>query len=149
MFGRFRVKRRQIGSAALLVRFRNGICAFTCYQCRGYSERYGWRRALREARGHSCPTRYDLTPTGLDAIGRRQPARRSRRLAAAAIVAVLLATLAFAFVATVGRASSAPATPTTTTTAGAAYTPSPAGPPVTDANGQWISEPDPSAGGGR
>jgi hypothetical protein len=75
MFGRFRVKRRRVG-AGLLVRFRNGICAFTCYACRAYSERDGWRRALRQARAHVCPPpvpahRYGLTPAGLDAITAR------------------------------------------------------------------------------
>jgi hypothetical protein len=67
-----------------------------------------------------------------------------RLLAVAAIVTVLLAVLAFV----AGRASSAPAPPTTTTTAGAAYIPDPAGPPVTDPNGQWIPEPDSSSSGG-
>jgi hypothetical protein len=78
-----------------------------------------------------------------------RPRRRRpilRLLAVAAIVVVVLAVLAFV----AGRASSAPATPTTTT-AGATYTPAPAGPPITDPSGQWISEPDPtsSADGGR
>jgi hypothetical protein len=70
---------------------------------------------------------------------RRRPVLRL--LAVAAIVVVLLAVLAFV----AGRASSAPATPTTTTTAGATYTPAPAGPPITDPNGQWIPEPDPTS----
>jgi hypothetical protein len=61
-----------------------------------------------------------------------------------------------------GMASRAAPTPTigivTTTTAatpGREYRPTPAGPPATDAEGQWIPEPDPStstssrAGGGR
>jgi hypothetical protein len=60
-----------------------------------------------------------------------------RLLVATAIVVVLLAVLAFV----AGRASSAPApsTPTTPTApAGVDYVPNPAGPPVTDPNGQWI-----------
>jgi hypothetical protein len=68
-----------------------------------------------------------------------------RLLAVAAIVAVLLAVLAFV-AGRAGRASSAPAPPTTT--AGVGYVPGPAGPPVTDPNGQWLPEPDPSSSAG-
>jgi hypothetical protein len=57
-----------------------------------------------------------------------------RLLAVAAIVVVLLAVLAFA----AGRASRTSSAPAPPTTAGAAYIPSPAGPPVIDPNGQWI-----------
>jgi hypothetical protein len=86
-----------------------------------------------------------LRPATTSGIRRRRPILRL--LAVATIVTVLLAVLAFA----AGRASSAPAPPTPTTTAGAAYTPAPAGPPITDPNGQWIPQPDPSsnAGGSR
>jgi hypothetical protein len=71
-----------------------------------------------------------------------RPRRRRpilRLLAVAAVVVAVLAVLAFV----AGRASSAPVQ-APTTTAGVAYIPDPAGPPITDPNGQWISEPYPT-----
>jgi hypothetical protein len=83
--------------------------------------------------GPTKPVR--LRPATTSGTRRRQVRSILRLLAVAAIVVMLLAVLAFV----AGRASSAPATPTTTTTAGTAYILAPAGPPVTDPNGQWIS----------
>jgi hypothetical protein len=78
-----RTKRRQLGSSIVVIRYHGGICTTTCHACRAYHERYGWRRALREARAHACPApipaaRYGLTPAGLDAITATRSARGGR-----------------------------------------------------------------------
>jgi len=155
--------------AGVLTRHRNGACTFACRHdgCHAYSEPRGWRAGVRLARQHDADhdateARYVGTPWGIPAHELPRPTRRRRRLRRlAAAVAVLalaaLAALAFAFTVPTltGHAAPRPApaapsiavVPTPTTTAAAApgsegYVPTPAGPPATDANGQWIPEPD-------
>jgi hypothetical protein len=168
---------RRVG-AGVLTRYRDGSCNFACHHsgCHAYSQPRGWRAGLRLARQHAAahdqteagdvgtpwgvPT-HELPPT----IRRRRPLRRL----AAAVVVLALAALAFTLTLTgvTGHAAPrpTPAAPSIailpTTTAAAAgpesegYVPTPAGPPATDAGGQWIPEPAPtppgnsSAGGGR
>jgi hypothetical protein len=78
------------------------------------------------------------------------------RLAAAVTIGLLLWLLA----AVVAGNPASPTTPpppalTSTSTTADGYTPTPAGPPATDQNGQWTADPaksatpDPSVGGGR
>ena len=150
----FRPTSRQVGTAGLVIRYRDRTSAFTCRRCQAWTDGLRWRAALRLARSHACdhaggyPTdRYALTPTGSTHLG-RTPRRPLRRLA---IVVVVLVVAALAFMFTVAglasRASSAPATSTTTPTAAAAaggYVPTVAGPPATDPCGQWIPGPAPA-----
>ena len=159
----FRPTSRQVGTAGLVIRYRDGTSAFTCRRCQAWTDALRWRTALRLARSHACdhaggyPTdRYALTPTGSTHLG-RPPRRPLRRLA---IVVVVLVVAALAFMFTVAglasRASSAPATSTTTPTtpttptaaaaaaAAAGYVPTVAGPPATDPCGQWIPGPAPA-----
>ncbi len=151
----FRPTSRQVGTAGLVIRYRDRTSAFTCRRCQAWTDALRWRAALRLARSHACdhagsyPTdRYALTPTGSTHLG-RTPRRPLRRLA---IVVVVLVVAALAFMVTVAglasRASSAPATstttPTTPTAAAAGYQPTPAGPPATDPCGQWIPGPAPA-----
>ena len=149
---------RQVGTAGLVIRYRDRTSAFTCRRCQAWTDGLRWRAALRLARSHACdhaggyPTdRYALTPTGSTHLG-RPPRRPLRRLA---IVVVVLVVAALAFMFTVAglasRASSAPATATTTPTtptaaaaAVAGYVPAVAGPPATDPCGQWIPGPAPA-----
>ncbi len=167
-------KRRQVGTAGLVIRYRNGTCAHECRAC-GYWETFArWRPALRSARAHAADhaagdiRRYMATSQGSRALGPRRP--RWRRRLAGAVAVLVLAAIAFSVTvaAVTSRAAPAP-TPsigivTTITTAAApnspaadpattGYSPTLAGPPATDAQGQWIPEPDPptstSAGGGR
>jgi hypothetical protein len=174
-----RSKSRHLG-AGVLTRYRNGACTFTCRHdgCRAYWEPRNWRAGLRQARAHAADhdaieARYAGTPWGIPAgeLPRTRGRRPLRRLAVAGVALVLAAV---AFVATVaGVASRAAPAPsigivTTTTTTAAPSAPSspagpattgyrftPAGPPATDPQGQWIPEPDrststtSSAGGGR
>src|SRR6266545_3188615 len=133
--------------AGVLTRYRNGACAFTCRHggCRAYSEPRGWRAGLRQARQHAADhdateARYVGTPWGVPAHELPRPTRRRRRLRRLAAAVAVLALAAPA-------APSIAVVPTPTTTAAAApgsegYVPTPAGPPATDANGQWIPEPD-------
>jgi hypothetical protein len=168
-------KSRQVGTAGLVLRYRDGKCARTCRRCGEWDAAPGWRAGLRAARQHAAAhdaadARYVGTPWGTPA-GELPPTRRRRplrRLTTAVVVILALAALAFSLtVANVtGHAAPAPAPPsiailpttTTTTTAAAAgpgpegYVPTPAGPPATDAGGQWIPKPDStssSAGGDR
>jgi hypothetical protein len=163
-----RTNSRQVGSAGLVLRYPDGTCAHICRACNHWEPFTRWRPALRSARAHAADhaagatDRYGLTPAGSRLIRRSRRRPPLRRLAAV-MVALLLAVLAFA--ATVaGMASRATPVPTigivTTTTkaapgsaAGAqGYRPTPAGPPVTDRQGQWIPQPNPtssSAGGDR
>jgi hypothetical protein len=167
-------KSRRVG-AAVLTRYRHGICTFTCHHsgCHAYWEPRGWRAGLRQARQHAAAhdateARYVGTPWGIP-THELPPSRRRRPLRRLATAVLILALTALAFTLTVtgvtGHAAPrpTPAAPSIailpTTTAAAVgpegYVPTPAGPPATDAGGQWIPEPEPtppgnsSAGGGR
>jgi hypothetical protein len=170
-----RSKSRRVG-AGVLTRYRDGSCTFACHHsgCHAYWEPRGWRAGLRQARQHTAAheefeARYVGTPWGA-AAHELPPTRRRRPLRRLAAFLVVLALAALAFTLTLagvtGHAAPAlrpaPAAPSIailpTTTAVAVgpegYVPTPAGPPATDAGGQWIPEPDPSsatssAGGGR
>jgi hypothetical protein len=61
-------KSRRVG-AAVLTRYRHGICTFTCHHsgCHAYWEPRGWRAGLRQARQHdgdhhATEARYVGTP---------------------------------------------------------------------------------------
>jgi hypothetical protein len=174
-----RPKSRQVGTAGLVTRYRNGMCTHTCRRCHHYGEITGWRAAMRAARSHDAAhranaVRYNRLSREDRYLAERRDASRRRplRRLAAAVVVLALAALAFSLtVANVtGHATPAPAPaapsiailPTTTlpTTAGPGsegYVPTPAGPPATNQNGTWIPEPapappapaGPSAGGSR
>jgi hypothetical protein len=161
-----RSKSRHIG-AGVLTRYRNGACTFTCRHdgCRAYWEPRSWRAGLRQARAHAADhdateARYLGTPWGIPAHELPRTTRRQRplRRLAAVLAVLILAAIAFTItvVAVSGRASSAsaPSIGIVTTTgvapslpgtapASTSYRPTVAGPPATDAQGQWISEPDP------
>jgi hypothetical protein len=151
---RTRPKRRQVGTASPVIRYRNGTCAHECRACGHWETFAHWRPALRSAKAHAIDHaagdvgRYTLTTAGSRLVARPRP-RWRRRLAVAGVVLVLAV---IAFAATVaGMASRAAPTPAppigivTATTAGIrTYSPTPAGPPATDRHGQWISEPDPA-----
>jgi hypothetical protein len=160
-----RPKSRQVGTAGLVLRYRDGKCARTCRRCGEWDAAPGWRAGLRAARQHAAThdaadARYVGTPWGTPA-GELSPTRRQRplrRLTAAVVVVLALAALAFSLtVANVtGHAAPAPAPPSiailpTTTAAGPGpegYVPTPAGPPATDANGTWLPTPTNSSAGG-
>jgi hypothetical protein len=159
--------------AGVVTRYRNGVCTFACNHsnCRAYRQPRGWRAALRLARQHhadhaAAEARYLGTPWGIPTheLPPTRPARPLRRLAIAVVVLVLTALALPALLGPLtGHATPAPPAPSTsvvsTTAPGPApegYVPTPPGPPATNANGQWIPEPDqppaPStsdAGGGR
>ena len=168
-------KSRQVGTAGLVLRHRDGTCTRTCRRCGQFDTAPGWRAAMRAARAHAAThaaadARYVDTPWGVPAH-ELPPTRRRRPLRRLALAVVVLALAVLAFSLTVanvtGHAAPAPAPsiailPTTTlpTAAGPGsegYVPTPAGPPATDRNGTWIPEPNPdpaapassSAGGGR
>jgi hypothetical protein len=121
--------------------------------------------ARDHAAEHQMQARYALTPQGNSLVGRNGPSWR-RRLAVAGVVLVL-AVIAFAAIVArmTSRAAPAPVPPigvVTTTTAAPSppaaapattgYRPTVAGAPATNAQGQWIPEPDPattSTGGSR
>jgi hypothetical protein len=161
--------------AGVITRYRDGICTFACNHsgCRAYSQPRSWRAGLRQARQHAAAhnateARYVSTPWGIPA--HELPPTRRRRLRRLGVAVVILALAALAFTLTVANVTShaaprpAPASPsiailTSTTTLPPApgsegYVPTPAGPPATDANGQWIADSTPtptssSAGGER
>ncbi len=171
-------KSRQVGTAGLVLRHRDGTCTRTCRRCGQFDTAPRWRAAMRAARAHAAThaaadARYVDTPWGVPAH-ELPPTRRRRPLRRLALAVVVLALAVLAFSLTVANVTShaapapAPAAPsiailpTTTTTLPApaaagpeGYVPTPAGPPATDPNGRWISEPDSappassSAGGGR
>jgi hypothetical protein len=174
-----RPKSRDVG-AGVLTRYRNGACTFTCRHdgCRAWWEPRSWRAGLRQARTHAADhdateARYAGTPWGIPAHELPRASRRRRPLPRVALVGVVLVLAVIAFVVTLAGAASraAPQSPApsigivTTTTAApnspaadpatTGYRPTVAGPPATDAQGQWIPEPDPptsttsSAGGDR
>ncbi len=168
---------RRVG-AGVLTRYRDGSCTFACHHsgCHAYSQPRGWRAGLRLARRHAAAhdqteARYVGTPWGIP-THELPPTRRRRwplRRLATAVLVLALAALAFTLTLAnvTGHAAPAPrpapAAPSIailpTTTAAAAgpqgHVPTPAGPPATNAGGQWIPEPEPtppgnsSAGGGR
>jgi hypothetical protein len=171
-----RPKSRRVG-VGVLTRYRDGSCTFACNRsgCRAYTEPRGWRAGLHQAYQHAADhdaieARYVGTPWGIPAH-ELPPTRRRRPLRRLAAAVVVLALAALAFTLTVANVTGhaaprpGPAAPSiailpTTTLSPAAgpegYVPTPAGPPATDHNGQWIPEPNPSpaptsssAGGGR
>jgi hypothetical protein len=48
-----RQRTRQVGTAGLVTRYRNGICLRTCRRCHQADTPPSWRAALREARAHA------------------------------------------------------------------------------------------------
>jgi len=132
-----RSKSRQVGTAGLVSRHRDGTCTHTCRRCQKWEAFAGWRTALRAARAHAADhhaaqPRYLPTPTGITAIGRRATRRAPRRRVAAMLIVVLLAALSFTVADMASRAGSAPAP---TTQAPYEYTPVPAGPPASSSAG--------------
>jgi hypothetical protein len=134
-----RPKRRQVGTAGLVLRYRKGTIAHACRRCGQWDSFTRWRPAMRQARAHAAQhhatqTRYAATPVGINAIGRRRTRKPRRRLAAVAAV-LLLAVLALGVTVTslTSRAGQAPAP--TTTYAPYQYIPTPAGPPPSSTAG--------------
>ncbi len=169
-----RPKSRQVGTAGLVLRYRDGKCARTCRRCGEWDTAPGWRAALRAAREHAADhaatdARYVGTPWGVPTHKLPPTSRRRRPLRRLAAFLVVLALAALAFTLTLANVTGhaaprpAPAAPSIailpTATAAAVgpegYVPTPAGPPATDQSGQWIPQPEPtppgnsSAGGGR
>jgi hypothetical protein len=158
---------RRVG-AGTLIRYRDGGCTFACHRsgCHAYTEPRGWRAGHDQTEARDVGTPWGIPTHELPPTRRRRPLRRL----AAAVLILALAALAFTLTlaGVTGHAAPRP-TPVApfiailpTTTAAATgpegYVPTPAGPPATDAGGQWIPEPDPSsaptsasssAGGGR
>jgi hypothetical protein len=75
-----RIKRRQIGTAGLVYRHRDGTVIQGCRACSKWTEHTRWRPAIRAARGHAAwhaanpPARrpvgrYVPTANGIRAIG--------------------------------------------------------------------------------
>ncbi len=166
-----RQKTRQVGTAGLVTRYRNGIVMRTCRRCHQAATPPNWRAALRDARAHATAhdatdTRDAGTPWGIPAH-ELPPTRRAHPLRRLAIALLVLALTALILPALLGpltsHAAPVPAVPSTavvsTTAPGPAaegYVPTPAGPPATDSGGAWIPAPDeppaqaaPDAGGGR
>jgi hypothetical protein len=91
-----RSKSRQVGTAGLVLRYRDGTCSRACRRCGQWASARSWRAGLREARAHAADhdaeeARYVGTPWGIPAheLPRRR-ARRSSRFAALLLVALLL-----------------------------------------------------------
>jgi hypothetical protein len=135
-----RPKTRQVGTAGLVTRYRNGICLRTCRRCHQADTPPSWRAALREARAHArdhqaTDARDVDTPWGIpDHELARPDARRAhplRRLAIAVVVLVLTALLLPALLGPLtSHAAPAPPAPTYD------YVLTPAGLPAsTDAGG--------------
>jgi hypothetical protein len=80
---RTRPKRRQVGTAGLVYRYRNGTCVHECRACATWETFAGWRPAVHAARAHAIDhaagrahsrgafamDRYALAPKGIRAIG--------------------------------------------------------------------------------
>ncbi len=135
-----RPKTRQVGTAGLVTRYRNGICLRTCRRCHQADTPPSWRAALREARAHAhhhqaTDARDVGTPWGVPAHELPRPAaRRAHPLRRLAIAVLVLALTALLLPALLGPLTShaAPAPPAPTYD----YVPTPAGPPAsTDAGG--------------
>jgi hypothetical protein len=135
-----RPKTRQVGTAGLVTRYRNGICLRTCRRCHQADTPPSWRAALRAARAHArdhqaTDARDVGTPWGIPAHELPRPAARRahplRRVAIAVVVLVLTALLLPALLGPLtSHATLAPPTPTYD------YVPTLAGPPAgTDAGG--------------
>jgi hypothetical protein len=167
---------RRVG-AGVLTRYRDRSCTFACHHsgCHTYTQPRGWHAGLRQARRHAAAhdaveARDVGTPWGIP-THELPPSRRRRPLRRLAAAVLVLALAALAFTLTVANVTGhaapaprpAPAAPfiaiLPTTTAAVVgpegYVPTPAGPPATDAGGQWIIQPEPtppgnsSGGGGR
>jgi hypothetical protein len=133
-----RPKRRQVGTAGLVLRYRDGTIAHTCRRCGQRDSVTRWRPAMREARAHAgehhaTETRYAATPVGINAIGRRTRKPRQRLATVAAVL--LLAVLAFGVTVTSVTSRAGQAPPPTTTPAPYQYLPTPAGPPSSSTAG--------------
>ncbi len=135
-----RPKTRQVGTAGLVTRYRNGICLRTCRRCHQADTPPSWRAALRAARAHvrdhqATDARDVGTPWGIPAHELPRPAaRRAHPLRRLAIAVVVLALTALLLPALLGPLTShaAPAPPAPTYD----YVPTPAGPPASsDAGG--------------
>jgi hypothetical protein len=131
-----RSKSRQVGTAGLVSRRRDGTCTHTCRHCQQWEAFPGWRTALRAARAHAADhhatqTRYLPTPIGINALGATR--RAARRRVAAIVIVVLLAALSLTVTDMASRAGPAPAP--TTTQAPYQSTPLPAGPPASSSAG--------------
>jgi hypothetical protein len=139
-----RQRTRQVGTAGLVTRYRNGICLRTCRRCHQADTPPSWRAALREARAHArdhqaTDARDVDTPGGIPAHELPRPAarpaaRRAHPLRRLAIAVVVLALTALLLPALLGPLTShaAPAPPAATYD----HVPTPAGPPAsTDAGG--------------
>jgi hypothetical protein len=125
-----RPKSRQVGTAGLVLRFRDGTCSRGCRRCGEWASTRTWRAGFREARAHATfhdtvDARYVGAPWGIPEHEMPPTSRpRPLRRLAAAMVILALAVLAFGLtVANVsGHAASVPATPsivvTPTTVAG-------------------------------
>jgi hypothetical protein len=129
-------KSRQVGTAGLVSRHRDGTCTHTCRRCQHWEAFSGWRTALRAARAHAADyhaaqTRYLPTPTGITALGATR--RAPRRRVVAVVIVVLLAALSLTVADLASRAGSAPAP--TTPQAPYQHTPVPAGPPASSSAG--------------
>jgi hypothetical protein len=99
-----RPKTRQVGTAGLVTRYRNGTVMRTCRRCHQAEAPPSWRSALRAARAHArdhqaTDARDVGTPWGIPAheLPPTRPAARQahplRRLAIAVVVLVLTALL--------------------------------------------------------
>jgi hypothetical protein len=129
-----RPRSRQVGTAGLVLRYRDGTCAHSCRRCGQWDSFTRWRPAMREARAHAgehhaTEIRYAATPVGINAIGRRRTRKPRRRLAAVAAV-LLLAVLAFGVTVTSVTSRAGSSSEPTTTPAPYQYVPVPAGPPT-------------------
>jgi hypothetical protein len=130
-------KTRQVGTAGLVTRYRNGIVMRTCRRCHQADVPPSWRAALRQARAHAhqaTDARDVGTPWGIPAHELPHPATRPphplRRLAIAVLVLVLAALLLPALLGPLtSHAAPAPPAPTYD------YVPTPAGPPASTEGG--------------
>jgi len=75
-----RIRRRQVGSAGLVYRYRDGTCVHECRACSEWTLFARWRPAVRAARTHAADHganppvrrpagRYVPTPKGIRVIG--------------------------------------------------------------------------------
>ncbi len=97
-----RPKSRQVGTAGLVLRHRDGTCTRTCRRCGQFDRAPGWRAGLRAARAHAAEhaaadARYVDTPWGVP-THELLPARRRRPLRRAAAVTMVLVLAVIAFV---------------------------------------------------
>jgi hypothetical protein len=93
-------KSRQVGTAGLVLRHRDGTCSRTCRRCGEWASVRTWRAGLRDAHAHAAfhdtvDARYVGTPWGIPAHELSPARRRPLRRLAAAMVILALAALAF------------------------------------------------------